>query len=524
MKKLKIGVIDLISKGPNHTLWARIMHANLASIMPQVVATWCEQEGHDVNLVCYTGLEKLDQELPQHVDLVFICSFTQAALLAYSLSNYFRTKGAVTVLGGPHARCYPDDSVNYFDYVLGLTHQSTIKAILDDCIPQRPKGIQLSASKQPVQFPGVKERWKFIESTLKKAPFIKIVPMIGSVGCPYTCSFCIDSVVPYQQLSFEVMREDLKFLLTKFKKPFVGWHDPNFGIRFNENMDAIASAVPPGSFRFIAESSLSVLTEDHMKIMKRNGFKALLPGIESWYDMGNKSKSAHLNAEQKLNQVSEQVNMILRYIPYIQTNFVLGLDSDSGDEPFELTKRFVDKSPGAFPGYSLLTSFGEAAPLNLEYQRAGRVLPFPFHFLNNHLAMNLKPKNYEWVDFYNKVIDLTEYTFSKKAIYKRFAATSHFTANWMNFMRAISSEGYGRIRYFKMVRKNLIEDLSFRRYFEGETTQLPLFYRNIIQKELGIWWQWLPDGALEHDQNAYLHKSMFEPKVKAMPGKLSSSS
>jgi hypothetical protein len=524
MKKLKIGVIDLVSKGPNYTLWARIMHANLASIMPQVVATWCEQEGHEVNLVCYTGLEKLDQELPQHVDLVFICSFTQAALLAYSLSNYFRSKGAVTVLGGPHARCYPDDSVNYFDYVLGLTHQSTIKEILDDCIPQRPKGIQLSATKQPVQFPGVKERWKFIESTLKKAPFIKIVPMIGSVGCPYTCSFCIDSVVPYQQLSFDVMREDLKFLLTKFKKPLVGWHDPNFGIRFNENMDAIASAVPPGSFHFIAESSLSVLTEDHMKIMKRNGFKALLPGIESWYDMGNKSRSAHLNAEQKLNQVSEQVNMILRYIPYIQTNFVLGLDSDSGDEPFELTKRFVDKSPGAFPGYSLLTSFGEAAPLNLEYQREGRVLPFPFHFLNNHLAMNLKPKNYEWIDFYNKVIDLTKYTFSKKAIYKRFAATSHFTANWMNFMRAISSEGYGRIRFFKMIRKNLVEDRSFRGYFEGETTQLPRFYSNIIQKELGIWWQWLPDGALEHDQNAYLHKNMNEPKVKAMPGKLPSSS
>jgi hypothetical protein len=53
----------------------------------------------------------------------------------------------------------------------------------------------------------------------------------------------------------------------------------------------------------------------------------------------------------------------------------------------------VDKSPAAFPGYSLLSAFGEAAPLNLEYQKQNRVLPFPFHFLNNHLAMNIKPKN-----------------------------------------------------------------------------------------------------------------------------------
>jgi hypothetical protein len=520
MKKLKIGIIDLVSKGPTNTLWARIMHANLASIMPQVIAAWCEREGHEARLICYTGLEELDKELPQDVDLVFICSFTQAALLSYALSNYFRSKGAVTVLGGPHARCYPDDAVHYFDYVLGLTHQSTIKEILEDCSPQPSKGIFISASKQPAQFPGVRERWKFIEPTLKKAPLIKMVPMLGSVGCPYTCSFCIDSVVPYQQLSYEVMQEDLKFLLTKFKKPLVGWHDPNFGIRFKENMDAIASAVPPDSFRFIAESSLSILTEEHIKIMKHNGFKALLPGVESWYDLGNKSRSAHLGAEAKMNQVSEQVNMILRDVPYIQTNFVLGLDSDSGDEPFELTKRFVDQSPGAFPGYSLLTSFGEAAPLNLEYQREGRVIPFPFHFLNNHLAMNLKPKNYEWVDFYDKVIDLTEYTFSKKAIYRRFKASPSFTAKWMNFMRAVSSEGHGRLRFYKMVRKNLVEDRAFRSYFESETKELPQFYKNIIQKDLGVWWQWLPKGALEHNPNAYLNKSLHQPKAKAMPGKM----
>ena len=51
----------------------------------------------------------------------------------------------------------------------------------------------------------------------------------------------------------------------------------------------------------------------------------------------------------------------------------------------------MDLSPGAFPGYSLLSAFGMAAPLNLELQRAGRVLPFPHHFLNNHHAMNVRP-------------------------------------------------------------------------------------------------------------------------------------
>lgn len=520
MRKLKIGVIDLVSKGPTNTLWARIMHANLASIMPQVVATWCEQEGHDVTFICYTGLEKLDKELQRDVDLVFICSFTQAAFLAYALSNFFRSKGAVTVLGGPHSRCYPDDSIRYFDYVLGLTHRATIVEVLKSCGPQRPLGIYLTARTQPVDFPGVKDRWKFIEPTLQKAPFVKFIPMMTSVGCPYTCSFCIDATVPYQQLSFDRLKEDLQFLLTKLKHPMVAWQDPNFGIRFKETMDAIDAVAPAGRFQFLAESSLSILTEEHLRIMKEKNFKALLPGVESWYDMGNKSRTAHLGAEQKLNQVSEHVNMILRYVPYIQTNFVLGLDCDSGEEPFELTKRFVDKSPGSFPGYSLLTSFGEAAPLNLEYQRLGRVLPFPFHFLNNHLAMNVKPRNYEWIDFYDKVIDLTEYTFSKKAIARRFMGTSDFTSKWMNVMRAISNEGFGRIRFYRMVRKHLKEDRSFRAYFERETTQLPPFYLKIIEKDLGTWMRWLPKGALEHDPNAYMHKTSHQSASKVRAGKL----
>lgn len=507
MPALKIGLIDLVCKGPTNTLWAKIMHANLASIMPQVVATWCEQEGHEVTLICYTGSEDLSKELPHGLDLVFISSFTQAALLAYAVSNFLRSQGVVTVLGGPHARCYPDDATQYFDYVLGFTNREVITDILDNCTPQRPVGKQVSAGKQPAELPGVEERWKFIEPTLKKAPFLKMVPMLGSVGCPYTCPFCIDSTVAYQPLDFQTMKRDLQFLLTKFKKPWIGWHDPNFGVRFNENMEAIASAAPLKSFHFIAESSLSILTEKHLKVLQQNGFEALLPGIESWYDLGNKSGTSHMAGVEKVKQVSDHVNTMFRYVSYVQTNFVLGLDSDSGDEPFELTKRFIDRSPNAFPGYSLLTAFGEAAPLNLGYQRTGRVLPFPFHFLNNHLAMNIKPKNYGWVDFYDKVIDLTAYTFSPRAIYRRFTGTHSTSARWMNFMRAISSEGYGRLRFYRQVRKNLINDRGFRGYFEGESQQLPAFYTNIIKKDLGIWWQWLPKTAISHNANAYLHKT-----------------
>ncbi len=522
LRRHRIGILDLVTKSPRPTLYGRIMNANLASIMPQVLAVWCEEAGHRVSFSCYTGGEDLLAELPGDLDLLFIGAFTQSAQLAYALSNLYRQRGTITVLGGPHARCYPEDARRYFDYVLGFTDQAVVREVLAECAPHRPAGRLLSADRQPSALPGLAARWKFVEATLAKAPGIKIVPMIGSLGCPYTCSFCIDSTVDYQPLGFAQLSEDLAFLLRQQARPIVGWHDPNFGVRFDDYMDAIEAVVPPGRMRHIAESSLSLLSEPHLQRLRRNGFQALLPGIESWYDLGNKSKTRRTGME-KVTQVAEHVNLILRYVPYVQTNFVLGLDSDEGPEPFELTKRFLDLAPGAFPAYSLLSAFGRAAPINLEYQRAGRVLPFPFTFLNNNHAMNVAPRNYTWPEFYDRLIDLSEYSFSWRAIGRRLAATRGAIPRWMNVVRAISSEGWGRIEYHTTIRRLLQEDPSVRRFMQGETDRLPDFYARRIEQDLGPLHRQLPPGALMHDPNAYLKSAADvparQPLARRQPGR-----
>jgi len=480
------------------------MNANFASIMPQALAVWCEEAGHDVSFMCYTGFEKLPLAFPHKPDVAFIGAFTQAAQMSYALSAMLRAQGTVTVLGGPHARCYPEDACRYFDYVLGFTDRALVADLLADPRPHPAEGVHLQAATQPQSLPGVRERWKFIEPTLEKAPVIQIVPMLASLGCPYTCSFCIDSSVPYQPLDFDVMKDDLRFLQTKFKRPRVAWHDPNFGVRFDEIMNAIEDAVPANAIDFIAESSLSLLSEPHLQRLQRNGFKAILPGVESWYDLGNKSRTGKQQGIEKVRRVAEHVNTIHRYIPYIQTNFVLGLDGDEGHEPFELTKEFIDRSPAAFPGYSLLSAFGRAAPLNLDYQRSDRVLAFPFHFLNNNQAMNVKPANYEWPAFYDHVIDLTRHSFSWRTIGRRFHAIKARIPRWMNVVRAISSEGFGRIRYYSEVRRRLVQDHKFRDFFEGESDTVPPFFLDRIRHDLGPLWKWLPQGSMEHDPQAYL--------------------
>jgi hypothetical protein len=75
---------------------------------------------------------------------------------------------------------------------------------------------------------------------------------------------------------------------------------------------------------------------------------------------------------------------------------------------------------------------------------------------------------------------------------------------WMNSIRGVSSEGFGRIRYHSEIRRRLDEDLELRRFFEQESNEIPQFYVNRVKTELGPLWQWLPKGALNHDPHAYL--------------------
>ncbi len=514
--RMRVGIIDLLGKSAPKSAKSRFVRMQNTSIMPQVVAAWCEREGHETSFAYYSGPEVVAGGLADRPEIVFINAFSSSALVAYALSAYFRSKGAVTVLGGPHARSFPEHAVEYFDYVVGLCDQGLIRDILQDAAPHRPVGQHLSTERQPSSLPGFRERWKFLKPAMDKAPFFKLVPMIGSLGCPYTCSFCIDAAVTYQPLEFEGLKDDLRFFAAlALPRSMVLWHDPNFGVRFDEYLDVIEDAVPPKSITFFGEMSLALLKEKNLKRLARNGFKVMAPGIESWYDIGDKSRMRSITGMEKVRRVAEHVNLIQSYLPYTQANLIFGLDGDAGAEPFELTKRFVDLTPAIYPQISPLTAFGRNAAHNLEYQRAGRVIPVPFHFLDLEAAMNVRPKNYPWPDFYDRLCDVVAYAFSPRTMFRRFRANKDLASRLEQLVRGISSEAHARLGHHRRIRRWL-EQPDVRKFFEGETRVVPSCFVEIVRNDLGPLWRWLPEGAISYDPNAYLHAETVQPSLRSL--------
>lgn len=493
----RVCVLELVTHAPTAALVSNVLGPNLAGIMPQVVAVWADRAGHEVQYLCYTGKQSLPDDIPADVDVLFLSAFTQSAQLAYAISHWARGQGIVTILGGPHARCYPDDAAQHFDYVVGLCNEELLADLMAEASPQRPVGLHLATTDQVRSLPSVRERWPFLSTVVKDAPkYFTVVPMLASVGCPYTCSFCIDATVDYDPFDVDTLKDDIRFIKEKLPNPFVAWHDPNFGVRFNEVMSALEEADPEAKVQHVAESSLALLGESRVERMGKAGFRAILPGIESWYDLGLKAKTGRDTGRAKVEKIAAHLNTIQAHIPYIQANFVLGMDLDEGPEPFELTKAFVDLAPGVFPGYSLLQAFGRASPINAGLAREGRIRPFPFHFLNNNLAMNVQPRNYDWKTFYDGVIAVNAHTWSRAALARRFYSNrGSLTVAWINLARAISAEGYGRWKHQRTIRRLLDTDPEMLPFFRGESEVLPAFYREKLRKDLGALYEFLPEEA-----------------------------
>jgi len=505
MKKLQIGIIDLIYNKPSQSLYRRYMYPNFMSIMPQVIGVWCREEGHQVCYTIYTGTQKIDKLLTDDLDIVFISSFSYSAQLAYALSRYFQSQGIATVLGGPHARSFPEDACLYFDYVLGITDKELLRDLLHNFELNKPRGTYLSAVSHPQSLPGVRERWAFIEQLHKSPLIFKAVPMIGSFGCPNHCDFCIEADIPYHSFDMGVIKEDLQFLITKYKRPVVGWHDPNFGIQFNSFMDTLESAVPPGSIKFFVQCTISSLTESRVKRLKKNGFIMIAVGVESWYHYGNKAKLKAVIGMDKVKRVAEQLNMAQRYIPQVQANIMFGFDSEAGPDPFTLTKRFIDHAPGIYPAYNLLTAFGHNTKYNSRSDVENRIVPFPFHMMRGLSNLNIIPRNYSWEEFYTHFIDLLRYSFSTRALYRRFKANPVRGARLFTLFLSLSEGGAGKIRHVSEILNNLRTKQDFRSFMNKETDQIPAFMIEQVKKDLGPIWEWLPDKTLS--QGPKIHSS-----------------
>jgi len=289
---MRIGILELLT-GEARRSWtdkayALLLTSQYASVMPQAISVWCRKLGYEVFYATYWGQRPPEQLLPDDLDVVFISTYTLSSGLAYALAKLYRHRRTLTVIGGPHAKAFPDDCLRFFDLVVLECDETLLTEILADL----PRGDIVSSGRTLSAVPSVVERMPEIEKSIfwRGKPYLSTtIPMLASVGCPYTCNFCIDWNNPYVLLPLDQLEEDLKFISATMPGVMLGFADPNFAVRFDQVL-SVLETVPPGSRnRYIMESSLTNLRGPRLQRLRDTNCFYVAPGVESWTAYSNKS-------------------------------------------------------------------------------------------------------------------------------------------------------------------------------------------------------------------------------------------
>ncbi|MBE9570332.1 MAG: radical SAM protein [Proteobacteria bacterium] len=483
---MRIGILELMSAGAarrwDHMAYSYLVTKQYASIMPQAVSVWCRSLGHQVFYATYFGNQYPEKLLPNDLDVVFISTYTQASALAYALAKLYRKKNTLTVIGGPHAKQFPEDCLRFFDIVVGDCDKALITEILKD----KPRGQILTSGRILQSVPGVEERIPEIRAStfLRGKPFaFTSIPLITSIGCPNSCDFCIDWNNPYVLLPLDQLEADMRYIFQHFPRVIIGLHDPNFAVKFEQVFDVLEKIPNRRRYRYVMEPSLSTLRGSRLERLKNIGNFYIIPGIECWTAYSNKVGAGSVTVpREKLNKVIEQLNIIRPYVTGIQANFIFGLDVDAGDEPIELAKEFASRVPFVMPNFNIPVPFGNT-PLFEKYLGEDRLLtsmPFTFYYMP-YLVFMLK--NYSAATFYEKLIEIISYISSVNMRLKRLKnAPSPLSAGY-NLAKALSNRPMiGRLRQIL----NLLKiDPQFRAFHEHETDVLPEYYHRQYEHLLG---------------------------------------
>jgi radical SAM superfamily enzyme YgiQ (UPF0313 family) len=483
---MRIGILEILKATPNRglpqRLYAQTIIKQYASVMPQAVSVWCRELGHEVHYATYYGQQDPRSLLPPDLDLVFIATYTQASALAYALAKLFRAEGTTTVIGGHHAKSFPEDCLRFFDVAVLDCDRALIREILRDL----PRGQIVSSGRALQELPSVEERMPEIRKAFffdDRPRATSTVPLLASVGCPYTCDFCIDARSRYSVLPADRLEADLRYLRERYPRLTVTFHDPNFAIRFDEMLD-VMERVSRGKRRYYAiESSLSVLKNGiRLRRLRDSGCLYIAPGVESFGNYADKSglRAVH-SAHERLDSVAQQLKSISEYIPGIQANYIFGLDTDAGDEPVAMLQEIMTRTPFVWSVVNIPMPFG-GTPLYDRLLADGRILEaIPFHFYYKPY-LTVKLAHYDPISYYRKLIAIWRHVVSAPMIAKRLAMTPG-SIRILHGMRTYHA--FRLMRACQSILRRLETDTTFRRFHEGTTDVLPPYYRQTIEEDLG---------------------------------------
>ena len=180
---------------------------------------------------------------------------------------------------------------------------------------------------------------KYITSVVKKG-ITRYFEIHTSRGCPYSCSFCQNSVhrSPWRAKSVPKIIEELKFLVDKYRIDGITWEDEIFSLN-KQRVAEICQAILAeglkvklrGGFRV---SHFAQYEDSFIELMKKAGFVHFGFGVEA----GSERLLRYINKGINLKQIHDVIEKIKKHNFLATYNFMTGFPTETKEEFIETLK------------------------------------------------------------------------------------------------------------------------------------------------------------------------------------------
>ncbi len=277
---MRVGVLDLLTT-PAASWSERAYHTLLtkqyAAIMPQAIAVWSRALGHETFYATYYGVGDPRRRLPEDLDVVFIAAYTQVSGLAYALAKLYRARRVRTIIGGPHAVAFPADCLRFFDLVVRDCDRELVAELLRGVYDP---GTVVTSGRPLADLPSVAERCRSSAPRRSRSgagrPSRPRSRCSRASGARIAATSASTADQPYRQLSLDRLRADLTYVSEHFPGTMVGFHDPNFAVKFDQVLDVLQSVPAARRSPYIVETSLGIVRGERGRASRRDRLR--LPG------------------------------------------------------------------------------------------------------------------------------------------------------------------------------------------------------------------------------------------------------
>lgn len=189
---------------------------------------------------------------------------------------------------------------------------------------------------------------KFNRSPLaRRAPFALVVT---SLGCPYTCHFCVAGSISYQYRNIDNVIEELKFLQSLGVREIM-FNDPTFTVSQNRVLELCWKMKDNGlDFTWVCNAHAATITKELIAGMKGAGCHSVMIGVESGQNETLRKYSKSATRE----KIKDSFKICRQHKVKTLAYFIIGLPGETRESVLE-TIRFAKELDCDFASFTVLT-------------------------------------------------------------------------------------------------------------------------------------------------------------------------